>query len=174
MLVPPEDMSMVSPEIRRPSGVRAMTGVTTLMRTVVRSCFISRATAVQTPRMMMLKKHQMAFMITVPGRSRSQMKKRGMATRSPANVEQQHDEKRLRDARVEEGALHHAALGRHVELAQLGIDQRHHGGQQNVGRQHGLVDFVPERVPVLALDARVGDAGERQVRQRVKARIAAQ
>ena len=85
----------------------------------------------------------------------------------PGDVEQQHDQERLRDLGVEEGPLDHAALGRHVELAQLGIDERHHGGQQDVGREHRLVNLVPERVPVLALNARVGDVGERQVRQRV-------
>ena len=86
MLVPPEDISMVSPATSRPSGILAMTGVTMLMRTVVRNCFISRATAVQTPKTIMLKQHQMTFMMTVPGRSRSQMKKRGMAISRPARL----------------------------------------------------------------------------------------
>ena len=80
-------------------------------------------------------------------------------------LKSEHDQERLRDARVEEGALDHAAFGGDVELAQLGIDERHHGGQQNVGRENRFVDFVPEGVPVLALNARVGDVGEREVRQ---------
>ena len=45
----------------------AITGVTMAMRTVVRNCFISLATAVVTPRMTTLKKHQITFMTTVPG-----------------------------------------------------------------------------------------------------------
>ena len=86
MLVPPEDISIVSPAIRRPSESLAITGVTTLMRTVVRNCLISRATAVQTPRTMTLNMHHNTFMTTVPGRSRSQMKKRGMAMIRPARL----------------------------------------------------------------------------------------
>jgi hypothetical protein len=58
MPVPPEDMSMVSPATSRPSGSLAITGVTILMRTVVRNCLISRATAVVTPRIITLNTHQ--------------------------------------------------------------------------------------------------------------------
>ena len=137
------------------------------MRTVVRSWRSSRATAVQTPRMTMLNKHHMTFISTVPRRSRSQMKKRGMATMRPGEVEDQQNQERLRDAGIEEGALDHAAFGRDVELAQPGIDERHHGGQQDVGREHGFVDLVPEGMAVLALDAGVGDVGKSEVRQRV-------
>ena len=167
MLVPPDDMSIVSPATSRPSASLAITGVTMLMRTVVRSCLISRATAVVTPRITTLKKHQITFMITVPGRSRSQMKIARNGDQNARQVEDQQDQKRLRDLGIEECALHHSALCRHVELAQLRIDQRHHRGQQNVRRQNRLVDFIPERVPVLALDARVGHVRKNQVRQRV-------
>jgi hypothetical protein len=82
-------------------------------------------------------------------------------------IEEEQHQKGLRDLHVEEAALDDAALGRDVELAQLGIDERHHGGQQDVGREHGLVDLVPEGVAMLALDARVGDVRERKMRQRV-------
>ena len=54
-----------------------------------------------------------------------------------------------------------------MNLPSLGLMQRHHGGQQNVGREDGLVNFVPEGMAMLALNARVGDVGEREVRQRV-------
>jgi len=43
-----------------------------------------------------------------------------------------------------ESALDHAAFGRDVEFAQPGIDERQQGGQQNVGREHGFVNVVPE------------------------------
>ena len=52
-----------------PSGSLTISGVTTLMRTVVRRCCSSRATAVQTPRMTTLKQHQSTFISTVPRRS---------------------------------------------------------------------------------------------------------
>ncbi len=84
MLVPPLDMSIVSPARYTSSDNLAMTGVITLMRTVVRNWRSSRATAVHTPRMTILNRHQITFMTTVPRRLVSQMKKRGMAMMSPA------------------------------------------------------------------------------------------
>ena len=66
MPAPPFDMSTVSPAIDLPSGNLTTSGVTMLMRTVVRRCISSRATAVQTPRMTTLKQHHMTFMSTVP------------------------------------------------------------------------------------------------------------
>ena len=86
MLVPPEDMSIVSPSIIRPSSMCTASGVTKLTRTVVLTCFISRATAVQTPSRITLKMHHTTFINTVPGLSRSQMKNRGIATTSPSRL----------------------------------------------------------------------------------------
>ncbi len=131
------------------------------MRTVVRSCLSSRATAMQTPRIMTLKQHHMTFISTVPRRVCVPDEEARNGDDQAGDVEEKHDQKRLRDPGIEEGALDHAALGGDVELAQPGVDERHHGGQQNVGRQHGLVDLIPEGMPMLALNARVGDVGER-------------
>ena len=58
-----------------------------------------------------------------------------------------------------------ATLDRHVELAALGADQRPHHRPQDVPRQHRLVDFVPERMPKAALDARVGQVCQHNVGQ---------
>ena len=82
-------------------------------------------------------------------------------------VKSQHDEKWLRDLGVEKRSLDHAALGRHIELAQFGVDESHKRRQQDVRCKHGFVYLVPPRVPVLALNPRVGDVREREVRQRV-------
>ena len=57
-------------------------------------------------------------------------------------------------------AIDDAALGGHVEAAELGVDEREHGGQQDVRREHRLVDLVPEGVAVLALNAGVGEVRE--------------
>ena len=54
-----------------------------------------------------------------------------------------------------------------LNLPGFGIEERDERGQQDVGREDGLVDLVPEGMAVVALDAAVGDAGEREVRQRV-------
>ncbi len=84
MPAPPFDMSVVSPAMDLPSGSLTASGVATLMRTALRRCTNSRATAVQTPRITTLKQHHMTFISTVPRRVVSQMKNRGMATMSPA------------------------------------------------------------------------------------------
>src|SRR5258708_31246379 len=68
---------------------------------------------------------------------------------------------------VEELAVDDSALCGDVEFSQPGIDEGEDGGQKNVGGEHGLVDVVPEGVAVLALDARVCDAGEREMREGV-------
>ena len=81
------------------------------------------------------------------------------------DVEDKQNQERLRDPGIEESALDHTAFGSDIELAQPGIDKRHHGGQQNVGREHGLVNLVPERIAVIALDAGIGDVGKHEVRQ---------
>ncbi|MCY1353210.1 hypothetical protein D9M69_395440 [compost metagenome] len=57
---------------------------------------------------------------------------------------------------VEKALLQQAALVGHVELAALGIDQRHQGGLENVEGEDRFVDLPPEGMPMLALDARVG------------------
>src|SRR5258706_2815209 len=64
---------------------------------------------------------------------------------------------------VEELAVDDSALCGDVEAAQFWIDEGEDGGQKDVGGEHGLVDVVPEGVAVLALDARVCDAGEREM-----------
>src|SRR5690606_41421917 len=70
-------------------------------------------------------------------------------------VEQQQEQVGLGDLGVEVAALDQAALGGDVELAQLGVDHRHGGGQQDVPGQGGLVDLVPQQAAVPSLHAQV-------------------
>ncbi len=79
------------------------------------------------------------------------------------DVEAEHEHERLGDAAVEERLVDDASLGGDVEAAELGIDEGEHGGKEDIGREDGLVDLVPEGVAVLALDAGVGHVGEDEV-----------
>src|ERR1700735_1056013 len=82
-------------------------------------------------------------------------------------VHRDHQEIRLGDAAVEEFTVDDSPLGGHVEAAKFGVDEGEHGGKEEVWSEDGLVDLVPEGVAVLALDARVGDVEENEVREGV-------
>ena len=69
------------------------------------------------------------------------------------------------DGPVEVGLFDHSALGRDVELAQLGVDGGHQHRPHDVPGQHRFVHLVPERIAKPTLDARVGHAGMGQVWQ---------
>ena len=64
---------------------------------------------------------------------------------------------------VEIGVFHQTAFGSDVELAQLGGNQGHGGGQCDVPGQHGFVHLGPERVAVRPLDIGIGDGGLQDV-----------
>jgi len=81
----------------------------------------------------MLKQHQITFITTVPG-GPIQIKIRGMQ-QSTRQIEHQHDQERLRNPGVEKRLPYHAAFGRHIELPQLWIDQRHEGGSRIYGER---------------------------------------
>ncbi len=82
-------------------------------------------------------------------------------------VQQQQQQVRAGDLRIEVAALDQAALGGDVELAQLGVDHRHQGRAQDVPGQRGLVHLVPQQMAMLALHTQVGQVGHHDVRQRV-------
>ena len=80
-------------------------------------------------------------------------------------VQQQQEQIRPRDRPVEVVLFDLAALGRHVELAELRVDQREQRRRGDVRRQHRFIHFGPERMAERALHARVGDARVHHVRQ---------
>ena len=75
---------------------------------------------------------------------------------------------RARDAPVKIRLFHHTALGGHVELAQLGIDHRQQHWPHDVPGKYRFINLIPERISKPPLNARIGNAGMRQVGQCVR------
>ncbi len=82
-------------------------------------------------------------------------------------IQQQQEQIGPRDRPVEIVLFDLAALGGHVELAELRVDQREQRRRGDVRGQHRFIHLRPERMPEQALHARVGDARVHHVRQRV-------
>ncbi len=101
-------------------------------------------------------------------RPRGKLHCSGNRAQHAEEIECQQQQERPGNARVEEWLFHHAALGGHVVASPPRADHCQQRGQKNVRRQHRLVDLVPERVPVLALDARGGQVRQHQVGQRIR------
>ena len=80
-------------------------------------------------------------------------------------VEKQHPLGGSGDLAVELRLGQGVALVGDIELAQLGIDEGKEGGGQDVRGKNGLVNLIPEGVPVSALDPGVGHARQNEVRE---------
>ncbi len=162
---PPTERSRVMPVVCWPSANWATMGMRALMRTEERRCFCSLRDGggdAEDDHVEEDPEEVGEDGAGVSGIGDEQPVGRG---EDAEQIEEEHPGGGRGDAAVEAGLGQGLALVGDVELAELGIDQRQQRGQQDVGRQHGLVDLVPEGVAVSALDARVGEAGEREVRQ---------
>src|SRR3984885_12908822 len=91
----------------------------------------------------------------------------GDCAQDAEQVDRNEEEEGAGDAFVEESAIDDSTFGGDVEAAQLWIEEGKHGGNQDVGRENGLVDLVPVGVAVTALNARVRDAGKHKMRKGV-------
>ncbi len=83
------------------------------------------------------------------------------------HVDSQQNKIRLRNCPVEKLLLDLPALGGHVELAQLGVDEGHCGRQHDVPGQYRFINLGPERMPEPPLYPRVGDICDADIRQHI-------
>src|SRR5215469_5112387 len=76
-------------------------------------------------------------------------------------------QERQRNPTIEIRASDNTALAGDIELSKPGINQRQQRWKQNVWRQHGFVNFIPERKAVESLYSRVSLVGNDDVRQSI-------